>query len=70
MVPDVAQGGEVAKWWRVADVINSIGQGNHFYVLGSAGIRAFVQVRDNGRQYIQTIADGVWANNLLSLQEA
>jgi hypothetical protein len=69
VVPDAAQGGEVAQWWKVVDVINSIGRGSHFYVLGSAGIRAFVQVRDNGRQYIQTIADGLWGNNLLALPE-
>jgi len=65
-------GGVGWKWGR-EDVIRSIDAGtNTFYVLEpTTGKKAYVGVvRPNGRApYIQTYADGVWTNNLLSLPQ-
>ncbi len=55
------------------EIIELINGGDKFYVLDSyTGNRAYVYVvtPGNGRsQYIQTYADGVWKDNLLSLPE-
>lgn len=41
------------------------------YVIDSYGNKAYVSPRENnnGTQYVQTQADNVWTNNLLSLPE-
>ena len=46
-------------------------QGGQAYVTGYGGIRASVYPRENqhGTRYVQTYADNVWTDNLLSLPE-
>ncbi len=53
----------------VADVIASIRAGNRWYTL-EGGRRAEIKINKSpsGREYVQTVADGYWQNNLLSLQ--
>lgn len=43
----------------------------HAYVTDRAGNRAFVYPKENtsGTKYVQTYADNVWTDNLLSLPE-
>jgi len=65
-------GNPAAGWrWTKEQVIASIdAKTNTFYVVDSAsGKRAYVGVyRQSGRPaWLQTYADGVWNNNLLSL---
>jgi hypothetical protein len=67
-------GNPAADWkWTREKVIESIeARTNTFYVLDSkTGKRADVGVvRESGKQpYLRTHADGVWNNNLLSLDQ-
>lgn len=66
-------GGVGWKWSR-EDVIRSIdGRTNTFYVLDPrTGKKAYIGVvrpTDGRAPYLQTYADGVWTNNLLSLPQ-
>lgn len=63
-------GGATWKWTR-QQVIDSINAGtNSFYTLVD-NKRADVKVRttSDGREYVQTQADGYWNDNLLALPE-
>jgi hypothetical protein len=59
--------------WRepVETIIIYIERGVNRYFVDEGGVRVYVGVRKNaaGRKYLQTHADGVWKNNLLSLAE-
>lgn len=52
-----------------ASMIRYIKEGNHAYV--SSGIKkAYCYIRNNGNiEFLQTISDGYYSNNLLSLPE-
>jgi len=57
-------------WWTVNQIISAIDNNQHtFFVLDQYGRRANVGVvRAQGRRpHIRTYADGVWTDNLLSL---
>lgn len=52
---------EMVKWAKTS--------GNRAYV-GQGSNRAYCQVRSNGRiEFLQTVSDGYYSNNLLSLDE-
>lgn len=57
-----------AGWWKVEDVLREIERGARF-VVGDGHERVDVQVgrSSTGHEYIQTVADGRWTNNLLVL---
>lgn len=58
-------------WWTRRQVIDSINAGtNTFYTISINGKRADIRVVDgpNG-QYVRTVADGIWTDNLLALTE-
>ena len=61
------------KRWRMTrqDVIKWIRDGHTFYTLDGYGHRADLQIRKSasGNEYVQTVADNTWTNNLLSLPE-
>jgi hypothetical protein len=53
--------------WTKQQVVNSINDGtNTFYTLVD-GKRANLHVVKNNPDYVQTVADGQWSNNLLAL---
>ena len=54
---------EVYRWLKT--------EGGQAYVLDRRGNRANVLPRENpnGTRFVQTVADGVWSDNLLSLPE-
>lgn len=59
---------DATRSWPVARVIYWIEAGTTTFHTLEGGRRAEVAVRSNGlRKYLQTHADGVWQNNLLSL---
>ena len=52
----------------VADIVKWIEAGTHTFHTFEGGKRADIHVRQGTyRKYVQTAADGVWANNLLAL---
>lgn len=55
--------------WTRAQMVAFIDRGGEAYTKDNAGHRAEVLVRDplNGPRYLQTKADGVWTDNLLTL---
>lgn len=59
--------------WRMSrtEVIKWIRDGHTFYTLDAYGRRANLQIRKSasGNEYVQTVADNAWTNNLLSLPE-
>jgi Protein of unknown function (DUF3892) len=66
--------GGVGWKWKREDVIKSIdSKTNTFYVIDSVtGKKAYVGVvrpSDGRNPYLQTYADGVWKDNLLSLSQ-
>lgn len=58
-------------WWTRRQVIDSINtRTNSFYTLTPYGKRAdIIVVEGPNGQYLRTVADGVWSDNLLSLTE-
>jgi len=56
--------------WTVAEVILAIRSGNTFYCSDKRGdlVRVVIAVH-NGREYIKTEADGIYADNLLAKPE-
>jgi hypothetical protein len=65
-------GGTSWKWDRDSVIRSIEAKTNSFYVLDGAGRRANVGVvypKDGRLPYLQTYADGVWNNNLLSLPQ-
>lgn len=70
----ITHAGNPPRWvWRTEDVISSITMGtNSFFVLDRfTGRRSEVGVvRPTGRRpYLRTYADGIWNDNLLSLNQ-
>ncbi|MFZ5790706.1 MAG: DUF3892 domain-containing protein [Pseudomonadota bacterium] len=63
-------GGPGWKWTR-QEVIASIKNGSNTFYTFVGGKRADVKVREtaDGREYVQTQADGYWNDNLLALPE-
>lgn len=65
-------GGPGGGGWKTTrqKVVSLIEGGEHFYTLNT-GKKAYLKVRVSaaGNKYVQTEADGVWQNNLLSLPE-
>lgn len=66
--------GGVGWKWQREDVVRSIEtKSNTFYVIDPVnGKRAYVGVvrpKDGRTPYLQTYADGLWTNNLLSLPQ-
>lgn len=62
-------GGDDWRWTR-DQVVASIEAGTNTFYTFAGGKRADVLVREGpSGKYVQTRADGVWSNNLLSLPE-
>jgi len=60
--------GGVGWMWPVEDVIRSIKDGSNTFFTDVGGRRADIKVRTNGhREFVQTVSDGYWGNNLLDL---
>lgn len=60
--------GHDSQTWTVASVVKSIENGEHTFYTFEASKRADIYVRQGtSKKYVQTKADGVWQNNLLSL---
>lgn len=59
--------------WKdtVPNVVRLIENGTHRFYTSVGGVTAWVAVRTStaGHKYLQTHADGVWKDNLLSLAE-
>jgi len=59
--------------WRgsLAEVIAWIRQGHTFYTVDAYGRRAELRINRSasGNEYVQTVADNTWTNNLLALPE-
>ncbi len=68
-ITHVGSNGQV--WSREQVILWIDGNQHTFYTLDSAGRRADVRVRrEVGKlPYIQTVADGYWSNNLLTLPQ-
>jgi hypothetical protein len=64
-------GGTAWKPMSVADVIKAIETKTDTFHTLVDGKRAEVRVREpsTGKKYVQTIADGVWKDNLLALPD-
>ncbi|MDQ6891136.1 MAG: DUF3892 domain-containing protein [Acidobacteriota bacterium] len=66
-------GGPAEGGWRATtpQVIQWIESNTYSFYTFEGGVRAEVGVRETGHgtKYIQTYADGVWGDNLLSLTE-
>lgn len=66
-------GGVGWKWQREAVIRSIEAKTNTFYVIDpTSGRKAYVAVvhpKDGRSAYLQTYADGVWTNNLLSLPQ-
>jgi hypothetical protein len=60
-----------SKWkWTKAEVVKSIEEGTNTFFTKSGDKRADVYVREGkSGKYVQTKADGVWANNLVELPD-
>lgn len=54
--------------WTVAQVVQWIENGSNTFYTFEAGKRADILVRQGTyKKYVQTVADGVWQNNLIAL---
>jgi Protein of unknown function (DUF3892) len=53
----------------VSEIVQMIESGRYSFVVtnGTKPAEVRVRVSPSGRKYIQTVADGVWSNNLLAL---
>jgi hypothetical protein len=55
------------KWWTVDEAVRYLKGGGKLYVVQGRQVEVRERQSPSGRWYIQTVADGLWQNNLLEL---
>ena len=66
----IEDGSTVRKDNSRAEMVDFVKKGGVAYVKDSKGDVAYLRVRRNsvtGTEYVQTVADGIWTDNLLAL---